>query len=675
MLKLIEATKALRGVVLTITLLCFTTLSAWAQLDSVYLLPDLTVTAQQHREVIPGLKLEGKQLQKLSSISIADAVRYFSGIQIKDYGGLGGLKTVDVRGMGTNHLGVFYNGIKLGNAQNGQIDLGKFSLDNVEAVSLYNGQKSDLFQPAQHFASASSIYIETRQPTFSKGKHTNLRAHLRAGSFATVIPSVLVEQKLPNDFALSANVEFVSSSGKYPFRYKRIFEDGTIAYDTVAVRQNGDITALRAELALFKKMEEGKWDLQGYYYHSKRGLPGPIIRNVFQHGQRLEDQNFFFQGKLTKKVNEWYSIQAQAKYANDYTRYLDEEWTSPLYVDNKYEQHEVYATIAQEFIATKWLRFGLSTDARYNTLNANLVNFSYPKRLTLMGVVSGEVSFPWITFQAALLGTIVRESVERNVGAPPKNVLTPSFFLSLKPFKKVDLKVHTFYKNIFRMPTFNDLYYTFIGNAVLRPEYAEQYDFGISYRWRPKGSSVVKYADARVESYFNKIKDKIVAVPAGNMFRWTMLNLGKVDIFGTEANLDLAVEPIEQLVTTLRLSYTYEKALDVTSPKAKNYRHQIVYIPEHSGSVIAGAEYKSWGLNYSFIYTGKRYNAKYNDENSRMLPWYTHDISLRKDFLFGKKHLLRINLDVNNLLNQHYDVVINYPMPGRNYKLTLTYQL
>ena len=58
-----------------------------------------------------------------------------------------------------------------------------------------------------------------------------------------------------------------------------------------------------------------------------------------------------------------------------------------------------------------------------------------------------------------------------------------------------------------------------------------------------------------------------------------------------------------------------------------------------------------------------------------MLPWYTHDISLRKDFLFGKKHLLRINLDVNNLLNQHYDVVINYPMPGRNYKLTLTYQL
>lgn len=664
-------TLKLAGILL---LLLSTSIRGHAQIDSVYTLPDVTVTAELHREVIPGIKLQGKQLQHLSSISIADAVRYFSGIQIKDYGGLGGLKTVDVRGMGTNHLGVFYNGIKLGNAQNGQIDLGKFSLDNVETVSLYNGQKSDLFQPAQHFASATAIYIKTRQPSFDVGKSTNVRANLRAGSFATFIPSILVEQKLPNEMAISGNVEFISSSGKYPFRYKRLFEDGTIAYDTVAIRENSDITALRAELALFQKIENGDWDLQGYYYHSKRGLPGPIIRNVFQHGQRLEDQNLFFQGKWSKKINDWYSIQAQAKYANDYTRYIDDEWTSPLYVDNKYEQHEIYGTIAQEFTATKWLRFGLSTDARYNILNANLVNFAYPKRLTLMGVVSGEVDLKWITFQAALLGTMVREQVERNIGAPPKNVLTPSFFISAKPFRDIDLRVHAFYKDIFRMPTFNDLYYTFIGNAVLRPEYAEQYDLGISYQLRPYGS-ILKYLDTRVEGYFNQIRDKIVAVPAGNMFRWTMLNLGKVHILGAEANVNLALEPLKELITTLRLSYTFERALDVTSEKAKNYRHQIVYIPEHSGSVIAGAEYKSWGLNYSFIYTGQRYNAKYNDTNSRMLPWYTHDISLRKEFTLARRHHLRVNVDINNLFNQHYDVVINYPMPGRNYKLTLTYQL
>ena len=46
--------------------------------------------------------------------------------------------------MGTNHTGVVYDGVELGNAQNGQIDLGQFSLDNIEALSLYNGQKSEI---------------------------------------------------------------------------------------------------------------------------------------------------------------------------------------------------------------------------------------------------------------------------------------------------------------------------------------------------------------------------------------------------------------------------------------------------------------------------------------------------------------------------------------------------
>ena len=97
--------------------------------DSLHL-PEIVVTASSTREIIPSQKLTGEELKNLNSLSVADAVRYFSGVQIKDYGGIGGLKTVDIRSMGTNHMGVFYDGIQLGNAQNGQIDLGKYSLDS-----------------------------------------------------------------------------------------------------------------------------------------------------------------------------------------------------------------------------------------------------------------------------------------------------------------------------------------------------------------------------------------------------------------------------------------------------------------------------------------------------------------------------------------------------------------
>ena len=85
--------------------------------------------------------LTEKQMPTQWYNNVADALRYFSGIQIKDYGGVGGLKTVNIRSMGTNHVGVFYDGIELGNAQNGTVDLGRFSLDNMESVTLYNGQK------------------------------------------------------------------------------------------------------------------------------------------------------------------------------------------------------------------------------------------------------------------------------------------------------------------------------------------------------------------------------------------------------------------------------------------------------------------------------------------------------------------------------------------------------
>lgn len=117
-------------------------------------LGEVVVTADRIREIVPAQKLSGEQLQRLSSNSIADALRYFSGVQIKDYGGIGGLKTVNIRSLGSQHVGVFYDGIQISNAQNGTVDLGKFSMDNMEVLSVYNGQKSDIFQSARDYASA-----------------------------------------------------------------------------------------------------------------------------------------------------------------------------------------------------------------------------------------------------------------------------------------------------------------------------------------------------------------------------------------------------------------------------------------------------------------------------------------------------------------------------------------
>jgi outer membrane cobalamin receptor len=41
----------------------------------------------------------------------------------------------------------------------------------------------------------------------------------------------------------------------------------------------------------------------------------------------------------------------------------------------------------------------------------------------------------------------------------------------------------------------------------------------------------------------------------------------------------------------------------------------------------------------------------------------------------GFKPIVKLPVEINNVLNQYYDVVLNYPMPGRNYKPVLKMEI
>ena len=110
--------------------------------DSVRVIDNVTVRSKiRYHETIMPQTLKGEDLEKVNAHTVADALRFMSGVQLKDYGGIGGLKTVNLRSLGSHHVGIYYDGVELGNAQNGVIDLGQFSLDNIEEVSVYQGQR------------------------------------------------------------------------------------------------------------------------------------------------------------------------------------------------------------------------------------------------------------------------------------------------------------------------------------------------------------------------------------------------------------------------------------------------------------------------------------------------------------------------------------------------------
>ncbi len=638
------------------------------KLDSLQHLNEVVVTARAvQKEIFPVQELSGKQLHQLSSHNVADALRYFSGIQIKDYGGVGGLKTVNIRSMGTNHVGVFYDGIELGNAQNGTVDLGRFSLDNMESVTLYNGQKSAIFQPAKDFGSSGSIYLQTRTPQFEEGKKYNVRASFKTGSFGVANPSVLWEQKLGQRISSSFSAEYLHSSGKYKFTYR--MQEG---YDTTAVRQNGDLNALRVEGGLFGQLKQGYWKAKAYLYNSERGYPGAIVRNKFSHEDRQWDTNFFTQGTFKKDFTQWYSLLANAKYAYDYLHYLADpkKDESLMYVNNHYYQQEVYTSVANRFNLFPWWEASFSADYQFNLLNADLRDFVYPRRHTLLASIATAMRFKQVELQASLLETFVHDT-SSGTPAPDKQKLTPSFFVSWRPFPQSGLNLRGFYKRIFRMPTLNDLYYTFIGNINLEPEFTTQYDLGFTYS-RTFNSTWLRSLEVQTDVYYNEVENKIVATPTSNFFRWTMVNLGNVEIRGVDVALQTGWQIGRDLTISNRINYTYQRAQDFTDPKSEFYGGQIPYIPWHSGSAVVNLQWRSWEANYSFIYTGERYSSQANIPYNYQLPWYTSDFSVSKGLKVWKGNL-KLTLEVNNLLNQQYEVVICYPMPGTNFKLIAQY--
>lgn len=640
-----------------------------SSLDSIQQLNEVVVTANRFSEVIPSQKLTGKELENLNSLSVADALRYFSGVQIKDYGGVGGIKTVNIRSMGTNHMGVYYNGIQLGNAQNGQVDLGKYSLENIEEISLYNGQKSEIFQSAREFGSAGSIYLTTRRPKFAEGKTANLKVGIKAGSFDYINPSVLFEYKISEDISASFNAEWINASGKYKFRYRRVTPSGELAYDTTAIRQNGDIDAVRFEGGLQGYMPKGKWKAYLYHYTSERGIPGAIVNNVWRRGERLWDRNSFVQGMFEYDVTSKLSTKVNLKYAFDYTHYVNND-DKLIHVDNIYKQQEVYVSWANKYTILPNWDVSVAYDYQWNRLFEYM---SVERHTHWISAATAYALGNCFKVQASVLATIVDEEDRDRENVPNKQKVTPAVFLSYKPFRTADLVVRAFYKQSYRMPTFNDLYYTDMGNAYLRPELATQYNVGVLYDL-DRQDRTFSFFRIGADLYYNRVKDKIVAYPKGQQFRWTMLNLGEVEIKGIDAQAMAVFRLPYQIELTAKLQYTYQEAIDITNPADNYYRDQIPYIPWHSGSAVVMMGWKGWNLNYSFIYVGHRYNQQENIRYNYTQPWYTSDVSLVKAFKVSKVRI-KATVEVNNLLSQDYDVILNYPMPKRNYRVGLTVEI
>ena len=288
----------------------------------------------------PTLVMDRSLMEQMGMHEVAEAVKHFSGVSVKDYGGIGGLKTISVRSLGAQHTGVCYDGIAISDCQSGQIDISRFSLDNVSLLYFTIGQSDNIYLSAKTFASAGTLSIETMRPDLDQRSY-QLNVNLKAGSYGLANPSLMYQQRIHPKVSLSAYTDYLRADGNYPFELR----NGTERIE--GKRNNSDIETWRAELNAYIDINDRQnINLKAYLFDSERGLPGGVVYDNPYAAERLYDRNYFAQAAYENRFSEHWKLKAGGKF--NYTWNRDRNDQASGITDDRYRQTETYLTATLE---------------------------------------------------------------------------------------------------------------------------------------------------------------------------------------------------------------------------------------------------------------------------------------------------------------------------------------
>jgi hypothetical protein len=325
----------------------------------------------------------------------------------------------------------------------------------------------------------------------------------------------------------------------------------------------------------------------------------------------------------------------------------------------------LYASLGVKCEPLSGLSFALTSDVAYSTLYNNFEGGKNPRRISSISVFAAKYNVAGFAVTATLLGTYMADEVKVGVTPEPYKRLSPSLALMYQPIASFPLRLRASYKDTYRVPTFADLYYLRLGNVGLKPEKASQFNFGLI--WNESFGRVVKYASVVVDGYYNKVKDKIVALPT--MYVWRMMNFGEAEIAGVDANVQAELAMSRKVSLLLDAGYSYQYAVDVTDSSAKNYRHQIPYTPRNSGKFTLSVLNPYVNVSYIFTAVGERYMLPQNTTRNRIDGYLEHSLSMNRDFDF-QACSLRLQGELLNIGNRQYEIIRYYPMPRFSWRLS-----
>ncbi len=627
-------------------------------------------------------KLNKAQITALQPEDVGQLLQRFVGVSLKSYGGLGGMKTISVRGINGNQTGIVVDGFSIQNTQTGQLDLSNIQTESIEKMTLSIGGTQGFLNPISALIGGSCLSIETFESNFGMPAY-QVRTAVKVGSFGQT-DSYLALKVNKNRSFFSLMGKYREAAGKYDFE----IENGNQLYQ--GKRLNNDFKEGFGGFSAGFRVGKSVLRINDQFNQSDKGLPGAVILYNTISNQRLKNITNQFNADFTR-FDQIFPFRIYASIRNEQLTYIDSTYLNTAgFLDNRYynthlingfsfrklpmkrrDLDSIFEII--EITSTnksKLIYFG-GIEQSYSLLNSNLPAILAPKRYQLKAVLGTEKNWNRsnLVLQVGEHYFSDRQSISGN--NVERFAFTPYASFQTEKWKSYVGGLNFWAKRSFRIPTFNELYYNALGNLSLKPEIANQFNVGNFHTYYIHRNQL-KF---RLDAFYNLVENKIVAIPTKNLFVWSIQNVGKAQVFGVDFQFNHS-RNFSKLKLETNVNYSFQKVEDLSDKNSPTYKHQLPYLPQHTlnADFTIVYKYKS-GITISGLSTSSRYALNENIDANKINGFYVFDASIYHTFSLPNAQSLRLSLNVKNVLNQSYAFVRYFVMPGTNFLISLNYAI
>lgn len=550
----------------------------------------------------------------------------------------GGIANFSVRGTGSQHTQVVWDGIPVNDPMLGQSDLSTIALNGISKVRVLYGAAGLTNNSG---GIGGTIELLSLVPRKNDGLDVQLNGY--AGCFGRYGVALQLRDRYKMVFGTSS-IEYHTAQNNFPYLTLASVTDKKRVLEHARLKRIGFSKLMGVQINPANTLS-----VQVYYSQVARELPATMITGVTK--EELFDRDIW--GLLKWRRIGWKSeLNVRLSYIYGKQEYFD---------NNEYTFHHLYQANKNLIRYKLNLPYSLQLELGGDVFTENAKSdssYRYEPHWRFWQAAFASLKYvpkKWVAAQALL-----REDVIDGKLSPLQGLLG----VEVRPTKWFTLKGNV--ARNFRAPTMDDLYWVPGGNTDLKSETGFSWETGAVFKVKTEHLGF-KLATTYFQS---KIENWIIWLPNGNI--WTPQNKRAVSSKGAESELELAVR-VGRAQFRLNLAYTYvqSKVSEGTSSSDASIGKQLIYVPEHQAkgnfSVHIGRLY----LLYIHQYVGTRFTT--SDNSSDLPAYHIGSVSVGYQWLINR-HGIGFGATVDNLFNKQYQSIAWRPMPGRSFLINLNYQ-